>query len=302
MERMEAIGNGGLGGDKRSRDWAKLEGFLRQSQRINEMKLMKSMGWRKQAHKCWLYCFSSSLLMCFSNYTPPPEIQFQPTPSLTLHLVFLPSQSLAQFSRSHPSSTPLPLVLTPLILVFLSLPLHTCCLSHPRPLPSCLPLLTAGTVQLSLGNCTTDRQRRGALLTLKATLYGQQCRQHTAAVRLCVDFTGFVRQSDKLYRARHLWVKELIEMDISYRIQLREWRGEGGGGGGGRPNTPQKQGKTNTLIPISIWINVGLTMHCHSQTLQQICNRSNTVPLRFTGQQHELLHWWSLWAKAYFFF
>lgn len=246
---------------------------------------------------------SPHLFSCAFPTTPPtpPEIQFQPTPSLTLHLVFLPSQSLAQFSRSHPSSTPLPLVLTPLILVFLSLPLHTCCLSHPRPLPSCLPLLTAGTVQLSLGNCTTDRQRRGALLTLKATLYGQQCRQHTAAVRLCVDFTGFVRQSDKLYRARHLWVKELIEMDISYRIQLRV-KGWGRRGGGGRPNTPQKQGKTNTLIPISIWINVGLTMHCHSQTLQQICNRSNTVPLRFTGQQHELLHWWSLWAKAYFFF
>lgn len=140
MERMEAIGNGGLGGDKRSRDWAKLEGFLRQSQRINEMKLMKSMGWRKQAHKCWLYCFSSSLLMCFSNYTPPPEIQFQPTPSLTLHLVFLPSQSLAQFSRSHPSSTPLPLVLTPLILVPLSAPPHLLSLSSSSP-----PLLPAPT-------------------------------------------------------------------------------------------------------------------------------------------------------------
>lgn len=140
MERMEAIGNGGLGGDKRSRDWAKLEGFLRQSQRINEMKLMKSMGWRKQAHKCWLYCFSSSLLMCFSNYPPPPEIQFQPTPSLTLHLVFLPSQSLAQFSRSHPSSTPLPLVLTPLILVPLSAPPHLLSLSSSSP-----PLLPAPT-------------------------------------------------------------------------------------------------------------------------------------------------------------
>lgn len=83
MERMEAIGNGGLGGDKRSRDWAKLEGFLRQSQRINEMKLMKSMGWRKQAHKCWLYCFSSSLLMCFSNYTPPPPRDSVPTNSFS---------------------------------------------------------------------------------------------------------------------------------------------------------------------------------------------------------------------------
>lgn len=240
-----------------------------------------------------------------SQLRPPSEIQFQPTPSLTLHLVFLPSQSLAQFSRSHPSSTTPP---SPLSSHLSSLS-SSLCPSTPAfslnlvpspPLPSCLPLLTAGTVQLSLGNCTTDRQRKGALLTLKATLYGEQCRQHTAAVCLCVDFTGLVRQSDKLYRARHLWVKELIEMDISYRIQLRERRG--GVGWGGRPNTPQKWGKTNTLIPISIWINVGLTMHCHSQTLQQICNRSNTVPLHFTGQQHELLHWWSLWSKAYFFF
>lgn len=189
---------------------------------------------------------SPHLFSCAFPTTPPPEIQFQPTPSLTLHLVFLPSQSLAQFSRSHPSSTPLPLVLTPLILVFLSLPLHTCCLSHPRPLPSCLPLLTAGTVQLSLGNCTTDRQRRGALLTLKATLYGQQCRQHTAAVRLCVDFTGFVRQSDKLYRARHLWVKELIEMDISYRIQLRV-KGWGRRRGGGETKHPTETGENKHI-------------------------------------------------------
>lgn len=247
----------------------------------------------------FLLLISSHVL---SQLRPPSEIQFQPTPSLTLHLVFLPSQSLAQFSRSHPSSTlPPPCPHTSHPCLPLSAPPHLLSLSTSSPpLPSCLPLLTAGTVQLSLGNCTTDRQRKGALLTLKATLYGEQCRQHTAAVCLCVDFTGLVRQSDKLYRARHLWVKELIEMDISYRIQLRERRG--GVGWGGRPNTPQKWGKTNTLIPISIWINVGLTMHCHSQTLQQICNRSNTVPLHFTGQQHELLHWWSLWSKAYFFF
>lgn len=160
--------------------------------------------------------------MCFSNYTPPPRFSSNQL-LLLLSTSFSCLPNLSPSSPAHiPPPSPLPLVLTPLILVFLSLPLHTCCLSHPRPLPSCLPLLTAGTVQLSLGNCTTDRQRRGALLTLKATLYGQQCRQHTAAVRLCVDFTGFVRQSDKLYRARHLWVKELIEMDISYRIQLRE--------------------------------------------------------------------------------
>lgn len=80
----------------------------------------------------------------------------------------------------------------------------------------------------------------GALPTLKATLYGQQCMQHTAAVRrLCVNFWGFfvsfLRESDKLYRACHLWVKELIAMNISCRIQL----GGGGGGGGGGANTPQ---------------------------------------------------------------
>lgn len=106
MERMEAIGNGGLGGDKRSRDWAKLEGFLRQSQRINEMKLMKSMGWRKQAHKCWLYCFSSSLLMCFSNYTPPPSPRF--SSNQLLLLLSTSFSCLPNLSPSSPAHIPPP--------------------------------------------------------------------------------------------------------------------------------------------------------------------------------------------------
>lgn len=42
-----------------------------------------------------------------------------------------------------------------------------------------------------------------------------------AAVRLCVHFTGLTKGGgdDQLNSARHLWVKELIEME---RIQLRD--------------------------------------------------------------------------------
>ncbi len=134
---------------------------------------MKSRGLEKTSAQM-LTLFLSSLLLCLPTMSPS-DIQFQPPLSCS------PLHSAA-FPISHPDSfsylLSLLLRLTPSLI---SRSLHTFCLSHhlfsSLTLPSCLAPLTAGTVQISRGNCTTDRQRRGALLTLKAALYGRQCMQ-----------------------------------------------------------------------------------------------------------------------------
>lgn len=173
---------GGLEEEKRDKqrgDWAKLEGFLCKSQWINKVKLIKSKrGWRKQAHKCWLY--SSHLFSGAFQPCPSSDIQFQPaplSPPLTLPPSFCCLSNLSPLLSPHAFS-PAPPPPSPHTFSHLSLSLHTFCISLSlslitSPLPSLpvFPLLTAGTVQISLW--ATVRQiggEKGALLTLKARL------------------------------------------------------------------------------------------------------------------------------------
>lgn len=207
--------------------WAKLEGFLCRSQWINEVKLMKSRRLEETSTPVF-------------TFPPPPPYSLPTTP--TLLLVLPPFPSLTPALPSH-----LLLFLAPSLS---SHSLHTFCLSHhlfaSLTRPSCLPQLTAGTVQISQGNCTTDRQRRGLC---------RHWRQHfTAAARVVRRCSVHVCKFAWLCEGKTInWTErvtcgweELIEMDISSRTQLR----------GERHKHPTGGGKTNnTLFPISVCIN-----------------------------------------------
>lgn len=139
---------------------------------------MKSRGLEKTSTQM-LTLSLSSLLLCLPTMSPS-DIQFQPP------LSYSPLR-FAAFSNLSPVSPLMPslhlLLPTPSLI---SLSLHTPSVSLiTSPLPS-PPLLSTPThswysTAISMGNCMTEN---GALLTLKATLYGQQCMQHAAAVRL----------------------------------------------------------------------------------------------------------------------
>jgi len=190
---------------------------------------MKSRGLQQTSRQMLTLSLSSLLVSLPFNSNP---------------LLLAPSfccffQSLTRFS---PHAFPPP----PHTFSHLSLPPHLLSLSSPLLFPL-LPSIPTHSwySMISLGNCT----REGGLCRhWRQHSAGQQCMQHTAAVRLCAHFTGLARENDKLNRACHLWVRELIEMDIScWRIQPGEERDS---------NTAHRNGKTNnTLIPISIWIN-----------------------------------------------
>ena len=117
---------------------------------------MKSRGLEKTSTQM-LTLFLSSLLRRLPPPCPPSDIQFKPPP-LSSALPFFPvSPRLSPRAFSlhlllfHPRT--FPHLFTPSTpSVFL--------ISVSSPSPSCLPLLTAGTVQISQGNCTTDRQRK----------------------------------------------------------------------------------------------------------------------------------------------
>lgn len=153
---------------------------------------MKSRGWEKTSTQM-LTLSLSSLLLCLPTMSPS-DIQFQPPLTRSLSPSFC---CLSNVSPGSPLMPPLHLLLllTPSLI---SCSLHTFCLSLSSPLlfPS-PPLLSTPThswysTDLS-GQLYNRSAEKGALLTLKAALYGQQCMQHDAAVRLCVDFTGLAR-------------------------------------------------------------------------------------------------------------
>lgn len=150
--RIEARRNRGIGRRKETSKgghWAKLEGFLCKRQWINGVKLMKSRG---------LETTSAQMLTLSSG--PPslptmsPSLVFNSSLHFTLPSVMLPFQSLTPALPSWLLSTPTSSFLHLLSTLF---PPHLLSLSSLSPFPPLLPLLTAGTVQISVGNYTADR-------------------------------------------------------------------------------------------------------------------------------------------------
>lgn len=138
----------------------------------------------------------SSSHLFFRAFHPCPlsDIRLQPPPFL-LSPSFCCLSNLSPRLSSHAFSPPPP---PPRTFSHLPLPPHLLSLSSPLLFthPPLLSTPTHSWYSTDLSGQLYDRsaEKRGALLTLKATLYGQQCMQYTAAVRLCVNFTELARE------------------------------------------------------------------------------------------------------------
>lgn len=147
---------------------------------------MKTRGLEKTSTQM-LTLFLSSLFLCLPTMPPPlqpPTLIF----SFSLPSLTLPFCSAA-FSISHlafPSCF--------LSISYSSHRLSSLCPSTPSVSLVTPPLLSTPThswYSTDLSGQLYDRSaEKGALLNLKATLYGQQCMYHSSAVLLCVHFTG----------------------------------------------------------------------------------------------------------------
>lgn len=169
---------------------------------------MKTRGLEKTSTQM-LTLFLSSFLLCLAAMSPS-DIHFQPPLLLILPFVRLPSQSLTWLSPYAFSPSPIPLI-------SLSLPPHCLSLSLSSEMPS-PPVYPYSQLVQYRSRWATVRQigiEGGSTDTggnaWRAAVHGALC----CSIPVCT-FRGALRgRNDKRNRAHHLWVKRLIEMDIS---------------------------------------------------------------------------------------